>query len=257
MGDLSFLHVSHLPEATHQVDKHLDGYFSLQYMAAGSVELAYDGVRRRLDGQWFWLAFPGPRIAFGPARGTTSWDHRHAAFQGPATELWSGQGLLGFTAQAAPAEERWGDRVDALLADVRRGGRWGKLAATNRLEGILLALAEARTTSGVARPSWLTQVLELLEEVGDFSPDYQSVAASVQMAPRSLRHRFRQATGMSLHDYVIQLRMSRARDLLTETDLPIKAVSSLLGYRDVYYFSRQFKAEAGVSPGRYRHSREW
>lgn len=256
MGELSFLHASHVPQARHRVDKHLDGYFSLQYMASGAVDLGYDGSSRRLDGEWFWLAFPGPRTTFGAASGTATWDHRHAAFQGPTTELWSAQGLLDFTAQPAPAGHRWADTMDGLLADVHRGGRWGKLSAANRLESILLTLAEARTSGRRERPDWLSAVLERLEVADGFGPDYEALAAEVNMAYSSLRHRFRQATGTSLHDYVIQLRMHRARDLLTETDLSIKSIASRLGYRDVYYFSRQFAAETGAPPARYRRSRE-
>lgn len=256
MGDLSFLHASHVPQARHRVDKYMDGYFSLQYMASGAVELGYDGDRRRLEGEWFWLAFPGPRTTFGAAAGTETWDHRHVAFQGPTTELWSAQGLLDLTAQPAPAGHRWADVMDALLGDVRRGGRWGKLSAANRLESVLLTLAEARATGRQERPDWLTAVLERLEEADGWGHDYEALAAQVNMAYSSMRHRFRQATGTSLHDYIIQLRMHRARELLAETDLPIKTISSRLGYRDVYYFSRQFATETGVPPARYRRSRE-
>lgn len=256
VGELTFLHCSHVPRATHSVDKHLEGYFSLQYMAEGAVDLSYDGAGRRLEGEWFWMAAPGPRIAFHAASGTAAWDHRHAAFQGPTAELWAAQGLLDFRAQRPPSGHDWPGVFDRLLGDIRGGDRWAKLSAVNRVERILLTLAEERAAVRQEPPDWLAHVLAALESGETFSPDYEQLAGRVGMSYSTLRHRFRQSTGMSLHDYVIHQRVRRARDLLAETDLPIKRIASLAGYRDVYFFSRQFTAETGVAPGRYRRSRQ-
>jgi AraC-like DNA-binding protein len=44
--------------------------------------------------------------------------------------------------------------------------------------------------------------------------------------------------------------------LLTETDLPLKAVAERLGYDSVYFFARQFRQIAGVPPGVFRRSRQ-
>jgi len=60
---------------------------------------------------------------------------------------------------------------------------------------------------------------------------------------------------MSPHAYLLQCRATSARRLLGETDLPIKSIAQQLGYRDVYFFSRQFRQMTGVPPAVYRHSR--
>jgi transcriptional regulator GlxA family with amidase domain len=54
----------------------------------------------------------------------------------------------------------------------------------------------------------------------------------------------------------LQSRIAAARHLLSDTDLPIKQIAARLGYSNVYFFSRQFTAMAGVSPGIYRTSRQ-
>ena len=53
-----------------------------------------------------------------------------------------------------------------------------------------------------------------------------------------------------------RFREEQTRRLLGETNDPIKHVAQQLGYRDVYFFSRQFRQFAGVPPAMYRKSRQ-
>jgi len=64
---------------------------------------------------------------------------------------------------------------------------------------------------------------------------------------------FKQIIGDSPGRYVIKARISRARQLLRETDLTVSQIADLLGYQDIYFFSRQFKRYAGMSPKAYRN----
>jgi iron complex transport system substrate-binding protein len=86
--------------------------------------------------------------------------------------------------------------------------------------------------------------------------DYDAIAAKLGMAESTLRRRFRDATGVPPHEFVLQARVNEARRLLGETNDPIKRIAQRLGYRDVYFFSRQFRQFAGVPPALYRKSRQ-
>jgi len=57
--------------------------------------------------------------------------------------------------------------------------------------------------------------------------------------------------GLSPKQYIIQMKMNYARDLLQTERYSIAQVAEQCGFRDVYFFSRQFKAHTGVSPSRY------
>jgi len=50
--------------------------------------------------------------------------------------------------------------------------------------------------------------------------------------------------------------VAKARQMLGETELPLKTIADRLGYRDVYFFSRQFRKLSGVPPAAYRRSRQ-
>ena len=63
---------------------------------------------------------------------------------------------------------------------------------------------------------------------------------------------FRDVTGLSLQRFIIRERVERARHLLDDSDLNVTQVAAALGYRDVFYFSRQFRQVAGVSPKAWR-----
>ncbi len=72
------------------------------------------------------------------------------------------------------------------------------------------------------------------------------------MGLSTLRRRFKQETGQPLHDYLLQRRLMKARTMLDETELPIKEIVEQLGYRDVYFFTRQFHRFLGLPPAAYR-----
>lgn len=75
------------------------------------------------------------------------------------------------------------------------------------------------------------------------------MASRVSLSRAQLTRRFRKAAGMAPTRYVIQTRLQRAQELILESDLSLGQVADALGYRDIYFFSRQFKQFMGHSPG--------
>ena len=59
-------------------------------------------------------------------------------------------------------------------------------------------------------------------------------------------------TGHRPQAYVIEAKLERARQLLAESALSISEIAEALGYRDIYFFSRQFRQRTGGSPTDYR-----
>lgn len=63
---------------------------------------------------------------------------------------------------------------------------------------------------------------------------------------------FKKETGTTVLLFLRHIRMEHARRLLTETSFSLVEIAELCGYRDYSYFSKQFKAVWGVTPGEYR-----
>ena len=63
---------------------------------------------------------------------------------------------------------------------------------------------------------------------------------------------FRRVTGTTPKQYILQLRLEHARDLLIETNWPISQVAEACGFDDAFYFSRCFSQRFTISPRAYR-----
>lgn len=72
------------------------------------------------------------------------------------------------------------------------------------------------------------------------------------VAERTLKRRFKAATGMTLIDYAQNLRIEEAKRLLETTNRPADAIGADVGYEDASFFRRLFKRRTGLAPGHYR-----
>ncbi len=95
------------------------------------------------------------------------------------------------------------------------------------------------------------KVIELLEEnyMNDISLD--ECAEQVKLNPSILSKVFKDITGWNFIDYLTNIRLNKAKEMLIETDLKINQVSQNIGYRHSY-FNRLFKKNEGVTPSEYR-----
>jgi AraC-like DNA-binding protein len=250
----AFIYGTFIQKCAHRIHKNFEEYFTLQYMDSGSVEVEIDQEHYALNGQWFWSAWPGPVIGFHPAPANSTWVHRYVAFKGTLVEEWIREGLFPIRPQRAPGNTDFGSRFDRMLALFTRSDVWGKRRGIHAMEGILIELAEARER-GDSGPGWLSDMARSLEKcMHKGPPDYEALAAAYDMSISTLRRQFKRATGFTPHDYFLSLKISAARRMLAETPLAIKEIARQLGYNDVFYFSRQFHALAGVSPAAYRRN---
>ncbi|MBN2982322.1 response regulator transcription factor [Cohnella algarum] len=80
----------------------------------------------------------------------------------------------------------------------------------------------------------------------------QEVADAVHVSKNYFSILFKKITGHNFIDYVILLRVQKARELLVTTDLKVYEVAEQSGFNDVKYFSKLFKKMTGCSPVDYR-----
>ena len=82
----------------------------------------------------------------------------------------------------------------------------------------------------------------------------EDIATSVFFHPSYLRFLFKKETGITLGDYLTEVRMLRARELLKNPRLNHTEVAGMLGYSDAAYFSKCFKKYNKISPSEYEKS---
>lgn len=69
---------------------------------------------------------------------------------------------------------------------------------------------------------------------------------------RTLKRRFKAATGTTLIDYLQNLRIEEAKRLLESGQLPVEEISVAVSYEDVSFFRRVFRRLTGLTPSQYR-----
>ena len=78
------------------------------------------------------------------------------------------------------------------------------------------------------------------------------VSREVDISPYYFSKLFKEATGDTFIEYLTNIRIDKAKELLDNTDLSMKEICSQVGYQNPNYFSRIFKKNVGVTPTEYK-----
>ncbi|MEQ4304721.1 AraC family transcriptional regulator [Plantactinospora sp. B6F1] len=150
----------------------------------------------------------------------------------------------------------WVERFAALDAELRARRDGHQEAALAHLT--LLLVAAARLPTGVADQlrsadePLLAAVFDVIEQRYHETISLADVAAELALTAGHLTTVVRRKTGRTVQQWIAQRRMRQARLLLGETDLTVAAISRRVGYPDVSYFIKRFRAEHGVTPVQWR-----
>ncbi len=80
------------------------------------------------------------------------------------------------------------------------------------------------------------------------------LAAQLNISPRTLARRFADQLGTSPGAWLLSRRVTEARTLLEETDLPVEAIAARVGLTSAVNLRRRFHAQVGTTPGAYRRA---
>ena len=90
------------------------------------------------------------------------------------------------------------------------------------------------------------------ENYSDPTINSQKIAQISGITPTYFRHIFKKNYMVTPNKYINNLRISKAKSLLENTDYTIDEISYRCGYRDYSYFSKAFSKSTGISPSEYR-----
>lgn len=79
-----------------------------------------------------------------------------------------------------------------------------------------------------------------------------AVVSAIGVPERTLKRRFKAATGSTIIAYIQNLRIEEAKRLLETTDEPFEEISTTVGYENPAFFRRLFRRYTGLTPGQYR-----
>lgn len=67
-----------------------------------------------------------------------------------------------------------------------------------------------------------------------------------------ISRKFKQELNVNISDYLVRIRMNKAKSLLKNSDLKIYEIANMIGYQDDKYFRKVFKKVEGITPNEYR-----
>lgn len=84
----------------------------------------------------------------------------------------------------------------------------------------------------------------------------ETISHRFYVSKEHLSRAFKGVTGENLTNFIVRVRMEKAKHLLENTDTPIKHAAWLAGYPELAYFHRVFKKHFGITPGEYKREHE-
>lgn len=202
----------------------------------------------------FWLQ-AGTTHSYGPDP-LTFWDERWALFEGPVADALFANQLLETNHPAVSLTDviRVTDLFATLRTNMSETSLIGDAAAAATLFQLAVESARQRQASGptpgdgAAAPG----VVVALRQRAFQKVDMVALAAEFGISPATLRRRFLAQTKLAPKPFQLHVRLNRAKQLLSTTELNLDAIAAEVGYDDVFYFSRVFAAHEGCAPSEFR-----
>jgi AraC family transcriptional regulator len=118
----------------------------------------------------------------------------------------------------------------------------------------LLGLRHSDGDSGQLTPRQLRLIEDYLVAEEHWPPSVADISALLGLSDTHFRRLFKASTGRTIHSHVEDIRLNKAKLLLTTTKLPLKIISYRLGFAHPSAFSTAFQKLAGMSPRAFRQS---
>jgi AraC-like DNA-binding protein/quercetin dioxygenase-like cupin family protein len=120
--------------------------------------------------------------------------------------------------------------------------------ALRHLDGTADALSFVRNSSGYA----ISKALNYIEKHLHEAISIEALSAVACSSPSRFAHQFKKAVGKAPLQYVAELRIERAKNMLLFPEFSIAEIAAQLGFVSGYYFSRRFHQLTGESPIAFR-----
>lgn len=136
------------------------------------------------------------------------------------------------------------------LCELRRhaGGR----RSTSQIDHSPTLPDSIRLTAGHQKHQALSHIMLYIDQHFRDSIDQRDLAKRCGMTTFRFSRVFKEANGLSFTDYVLNKRMSFAKELLDNSQMPITSIGYEAGFKDPSYFARAFKQYANCTPSEYR-----
>jgi AraC-like DNA-binding protein len=219
----------------------------------GRAELGRERREQEIRGGMVFMLFPNVWHRYAPDP-MTGWTEHWIECKGSAFDMAQGSGLIDINRPIFrnPNVEAIASTF-AEIHDLARQDVLGHQPVLSMLGLKLLALLTAPNEAGSDGSARLVDAARMLlmERCAENQP-MEAVAEELNVSYSYLRRSFRAATGSSMKEFQLSVRIQRAKDMLDNSDLSVKEIAGKLGFSSAFHFSNQFRKIAGCPPSDWR-----
>jgi AraC-like DNA-binding protein len=200
--------------------------------------------------------WPGEALDYGPFVPNETWDELFLIYDAQCLPWFRQRGFVDETRPVWPIHNMEG--VQAQVDELRSLSRDpGRDPSADRVDRVCERLILETLLPGIhphSDPG--NQIIEPIIARFRRRPaapyDLDEIARNQGMSASTLRRRWFEVTKTTPGRYLLNLRLQAAQRLLAETVLPVGEIAAQSGFPDMFYFSRRFKLETGLTPTQYR-----
>ncbi|SFT13606.1 response regulator [Paenibacillus sp. BC26] len=115
-----------------------------------------------------------------------------------------------------------------------------------------LPISASRAAKGETEHANLKEIIKYMHENYRNHISIQSISRIFYLHPNYLSQLFKREIKVTFTEYLTNVRLKEAKNLLRTTNLPIGEVAETIGFRDYFYFTRIFKKNTQQTPKQYR-----
>lgn len=205
------------------------------------------------------LLFPGEWHRFKPSL-ETGWDEYWVGYKGAIMENLVQQQF--FSTQKAILHIGINEVIIDLLEAIIEKTKTEKTGYQPLVSGIIVHLLgeiHSLTKQGEFEPEDITESIinkarVIFRTNIDDEMAIEKIAEELNVSYAWFRKAFKMYTGIAPHQYLLQLKIEKAKMLLTDYSTSIKEIALNLNFNSAYYFSKLFKEKTGVSPVQFRNN---
>ncbi len=118
----------------------------------------------------------------------------------------------------------------------------------------MLELAYLKAENSDIEPTLAERIIRFIKQNRHLSITSKDICEALYCSRSHMSTAFNKATGKTVREYITELRVSDAKQLLTHSDLNVTEIAYSVGFNNSNYFSDIFKKHCGLSPLEYRKS---
>jgi two-component system, response regulator YesN len=145
-------------------------------------------------------------------------------------------------------------RVDSFF-DVDGNFRLDEYEAKKKRE-IHLFLRKIKKKASRKKTNIIEDIEAYLQANFDRDVKLQEISEHFYISREYISRKFKQEFKVNISDYIVAIRMKKAKSLLKNSQLKIYEIANMIGYQDDKYFRKVFKKVVGITPNEFRASLE-